>query len=124
MAQILSVAIGGAIGSIFRFLLAKKVQAMIQSAIPWGVLLVNFLGCFLIGLLSTLFLEKLQVSPVWRAGILIGFLGGFTTFSTFTNDAINLIDVGSMLPAVLYIFLSLSLCLIATWIGLYLARSL
>lgn len=122
MGQAIAVAIGGAIGSVLRFQIGKKVQALASSNFPYGVFLVNITGCFLIGILTMLLLDRFNVSPIWRAAILIGFLGGYTTFSSFTNDAINLLRTGQYLIGFLYIFSSLILSLLATWIGLMLGR--
>jgi CrcB protein len=123
MSTLLAIAIGGAIGSVLRYVISTEVQRFIRIEFPYGVLLVNVLGCFLVGLLATLFIERIEVLPLWRAAILIGFLGGFTTFSTFTNDTINMLQVGEVISALLYIMLSVILCLTGTWVGVLLARS-
>jgi CrcB protein len=124
MGQLIAIAVGGALGSVLRFVLSKKIQLLSNSDYPYGILSVNFIGCFLIGLLATLFLERIEVLPIWRAAILVGFLGGFTTFSTFTNDALNMLQVGEVIAFLTYIIASLLLCLLGTWVGVLIARSI
>lgn len=124
MYQIGAVALGGAIGSIFRFILAKKIQNIIATTFPLGVLLVNITGCFLIGFLTILFIERFSLDPIWRASILVGFLGGFTTFSTFSIDTLSMIESSDYFHASLYILLSLFCCLFATWVGILLGRNI
>ncbi len=119
--QTLAVAGGGALGSILRFWLATALYAWLGRAFPLGTLVVNVLGCFLIGLLTHGLLER-GVSPEWRAGLLIGVLGGFTTFSTFSWETVSLLLAGETLKAIVNIVLSVLLCLLATASGLWLAR--
>ncbi len=118
-----AVAVGGAIGSMARFLISQKVNQMTGIAFPYGTLIVNVLGCLLIGFLSTVLIERFLVSVVWRAGILIGVLGGFTTFSSFSLDTFKLYEQGSFVAASLNVFLSVILCLSATLLGTYLGRN-
>lgn len=117
----LPIAIGGAIGSVLRFWLSKYIQDLSISGFPFGILLVNVLGSFLIGLLATLFVDRFYLNQIWRALILIGFLGGFTTFSSFSIDAINLLRQGFQFQGIMYIFSSIIFCLSATWLGIFLA---
>jgi len=117
----LAIAIGGAIGSVLRFWLSKFIQDSITSGFPFGILVVNVLGSFLIGFLATLLVDRFYLNHIWRAFILIGFLGGFTTFSSFSIDAINLLRQGFQLQSLLYIISSLIFCLSATWLGILLA---
>ncbi len=124
MNQIIIIGIGGAFGSILRFITSKSVQTWIGSGFPFGILTVNFLGSFAIGLLATLFIDRSSLDPIWRAGILIGFLGGFTTFSSFSLDTINLLRNGAVMQAMLYIFSSVLLCLLAAWLGILLGRNI
>ncbi len=122
--QILAIAFGGAIGSVFRFVTAYKLNQLLGVRFPYGILLVNIMGCLSIGFLSVLLIERLALPPVWRAGVLIGFLGGFTTFSSFTLDTFTLYEQGDHLMAILNIFASMILCLLATILGVYLGRNL
>lgn len=124
MNYVLVIALGGALGSVLRFLISKIIQNYYPYNFPLGIFTVNFIGCFLIGLLATLFLDRFNVSQAWRAFILIGFLGGFTTFSSFTIDAVNLLRKGVELQGVMYVFISVVFCLLATWMGIILANKL
>lgn len=122
--QIFVIAIAGAVGCIARFLLSQNVQTILGQGFPYGILIVNVSGCLLIGFLSVLLLERLNVGPLWRAGLLIGFLGGFTTFSSFSIDTIKMLENGNYVKAILYIILSVVLSLFATGCGIWLARKL
>jgi len=122
MQLLFAVAVGGAFGSIARFLLSKRIQEFSSIGFPFGILLVNVLGSFLIGFLATLLIERFSLNDMWRALILIGFLGGFTTFSSFSIDAVNLLRQGFQLQGFIYIFSSVIFCLLATWLGIFLAK--
>lgn len=118
-----SVAIGGAIGSVLRYLVQVQSANWFDSEFPYGTLVVNVIGSLLIGFLSFLLLERLHVSEETRAAVLVGLLGGFTTFSTFSLDTLNLIQQGNIINAMTNVVLSVLLCLLACFIGMILARS-
>ncbi|MDX9765799.1 MAG: fluoride efflux transporter CrcB [Ectothiorhodospiraceae bacterium] len=122
--QWLAIAAGGAVGSALRFWMSSGVYALTGRGFPWGTLAVNVLGSLLIGFLSVLLIERLNLDPVWRAAVLIGLLGGFTTFSTFSLETLNLIEQGALLRAAVNAVSSVLLCLVAAWVGLILARQL
>lgn len=124
MKVVLAVAAGGAVGSVLRFWMSTGVHALVGRSFPYGTLAVNVLGCLLMGFLFVLFLERLSNDAVLRAGILIGVLGGFTTFSSFSIETFNLIEQGEHLKAAMNMVASLVLCVAATWIGVILARQL
>ena len=84
MNHIIAIAIAGAIGCVARFLLSQAHYNVFGQGFPYGTLAVNLIGALFIGILATLFLERLNLPPIWRSTVLIGFLGGFTTFSSFT----------------------------------------
>ncbi len=124
MGQVLAIGIGGAIGSLLRFWMSTWVHTFAGRGFPYGTLAVNVLGCLVMGALFVLFTERLSDNTVLRAGVLIGVLGGFTTFSSFSIETFNLIAGGDWLKALLNVFASLVLCLSATWIGVILGRQL
>jgi CrcB protein len=117
------IAIGGAAGSVLRYLLGGAVQRFSARGFPVGTLTVNVLGCLLIGVLIQKFTHQ-QTSPGMRAALIVGFCGGFTTFSTFSSETIGLIQGGEIQTAIVYSVLSVLLCLSATWLGLLVARAL
>jgi len=121
MMNLAAIAIGGAVGAVLRFWVSSGIYAILGKNFPYGTLAVNVLGSFVMGFLYIFFLERI-VSSELRAVILIGFLGAFTTFSTFSIETMNLLSSGEHAKAFLNIFLSVSLCLLATWLGMLLAR--
>lgn len=122
--QLIAIAFGGALGALLRYWTSTGVHGLFGRDFPYGTLTVNVIGSLLIGFLSVVMLERLTIGPEWRAGLLIGLLGAFTTFSTFSMETINLIEQGAMLKAMLNVVLSVLLCLGAVWIGLVIARQL
>ncbi|HLA74616.1 MAG TPA: fluoride efflux transporter CrcB [Gammaproteobacteria bacterium] len=124
MTQALAVAVGGALGSLLRFWMSTGIYALLGRGFPYGTLAVNVLGCLLMGFLFVLFLDRFSTNGVLRAGMLIGVLGGFTTFSAFSMETVNLIEEGAQLKAVLNIFLNVLACLGATWLGVLVGRQL
>lgn len=122
--HILAIGLGGALGSISRYLAVLWSQQHFPPGFPYGVLLINSLGSFFIGFLVILFNEKLLIAPLWRDAILVGVLGGFTTFSTFSLDTVRFFMQGEALFAYANIFASLALCLTGTHLGILLAKQL
>lgn len=124
MNQVLAIAAGGAVGAVLRFWMSTGVYAIAGRDFPYGTLAVNVLGSLLMGLLTVLLIERLSLGPEWRAAILIGVLGGFTTFSTFSIETLNLIESGELLRAVANMLLSVILCVGAAWIGVMAGRQI
>ena len=91
---------------------------------PWGTLLVNVLGSCAIGVLYVLISERMVLTEQWRALLVVGYLGAFTTFSTFSLDALLLLQEGRVLPALAYVGTSVLLCLAGAWLGMMLMRAL
>lgn len=117
MNHVLLVGIGGFIGSAMRYLLGGYVQQSSKSIFPYGTLAVNVIGCFVIGFLSQLAENRGAFSSEARAFVFIGILGGFTTFSSFGNETLNLASDGEMLNAFANIGLNVVLGLFAVWLG-------
>ncbi len=116
------VALGGAAGSMLRMFLASWVQSSTAAVFPYGILLVNLLGCFLIGLLGEVLVPLKSVAlDLWRVTILVGLLGGFTTFSTFSNDNVRLLQAGHYAAALLNMVVSMTggvlLAALGWWLG-------
>ncbi|MGH8504033.1 MAG: fluoride efflux transporter CrcB [Gammaproteobacteria bacterium] len=124
MLQTLAIAAGGALGAALRYWTSVGVHSVLGREFPYGTLTVNVAGSLLIGLLAVLLLDRFNVEPVWRAGLLVGVLGAFTTFSTFSFETLNLLEQGDIAKGVLNSVLNFSLCLFATWLGLLIGRQL
>ena len=124
MTQLIYIAIGGAIGAVLRFTLSNSVYALLGRGFPWGTLVVNVFGSLLMGLLYVFFVERMSVSVEIRSLILIGLLGAFTTFSTFSIETLNLIESGDLIPAGINMFVSVFCCVAACWLGLMLGRQI
>lgn len=119
-----AVALGGAVGCCARYGVTQWVQLYYSRSFPLATLIINVLGCFVMGFLFFATLERVSISPTLRMALLTGVLGGFTTFSTFAMEALLLLEDGEAGYAVLYLLLSLTLGLGAAFLGVYLARSL
>lgn len=121
--QVLAIAVGGAFGALFRFWMSNGIYGLLGRNFPYGTLAVNVLGSLLMGFLYVMLVDKLALGPHWRAALLIGLLGAFTTFSTFSMETLNLVEAGEAFKALLNVLLSVSLCLVATWLGVLAGRS-
>jgi CrcB protein len=113
------VAIGGAVGSVGRFWLSGLVANLFGSTFPWGPIIVNVTGCFVIGFFNTLTGTEGRwlVSPAARTFFMIGICGGYTTFSSFSLQTLNLVNDGEWLYAGANILFSVALCLAGVWLG-------
>ena len=120
---LLAIAAGGALGSLARHFLSSGIYNVTGTAFPWGILIVNVLGGFLMGLIVELGALKLNYNPELRAFLTTGILGGFTTFSAFSLDAALLIERGDWGGALLYMLGSVVLSVLALFGGLFLVRA-
>ncbi|MDP6981158.1 MAG: fluoride efflux transporter CrcB [Myxococcota bacterium] len=114
--------LGGALGATLRYALTVFVDQRIAALFPWGTLAVNALGCFLIGVVLTIFDQRELFSPVLRLFVVTGVLGAFTTFSTFSLESWRLVEAGRAGLAFANIAASLLLCLAATFVGIAVAQ--
>jgi fluoride exporter len=118
LVNILLVGIGGFCGSIFRYVLGTTIQQSSRSAdFPYGTLAVNLIGCFVIGFLSQLAESRGVFTPQTRTLVFVGVLGGFTTFSSFGNETINLLRDGEFLSALGNVGANVVLGLVLVWLG-------
>jgi CrcB protein len=125
MKELIMIGLGGGIGAIFRFLLSRGTHTLLGLAFPYGTLLVNILGSFLMGFLAILLLDRIgDWSQLLRAFLLIGLLGGFTTFSTFSYEVVDLWENGEGIKLAFYILFTLILCFGGTFLGLILGRKI
>jgi fluoride exporter len=120
----LAIAIGGVLGCWARFAQSNLVQAVYGRDFPFATMSINVIGSFLMGFLFIETLERLTISPILRTGLLTGFLGGYTTFSTFEMETLLLAEGGELLKAALYVALSVGLGFLAAFGGAYIARNL
>jgi len=123
MKIILAIGIGSCLGGISRYLLSQFIQNKFLSAFPFGTLAINIIGCFLIGIIFGLS-EKGNVTMLWRLFLVTGFLGGFTTFSSFSNETVGLLRDGQIWHAFTYIITSVFIGLLATFTGISLIKFL
>ena len=121
---IVAIAIGGAVGAVARHLVGAQMLRLLGSGFPWGTLTVNVVGSFAMGALVELMALRWSVGPELRAFMTVGVLGAFTTFSTFSLDVAVLGERGEVLPAALYVLLSVGLSISALFFGLWLFRQL
>ena len=118
MPSVMIVALGGALGSVFRYLLGAWTQALSKSIdFPYGTLAVNLLGCFLIGFLAQLAEARGAFTSETRLFVFIGILGGFTTFSSFGNETVNLLREGGTLNALANVGANVIVGLLLVWLG-------
>jgi CrcB protein len=118
----LAVGLGGATGAILRWQVGMFISHVSAPAFV-GTLVVNLVGSFLVGLLLIWFQGKFPISDVLRTGILVGLLGGFTTYSAFSMDALNMVLAGFYGRAGAYVVVMVAVCLVGTWSGIMLGRS-
>ncbi len=120
--SILAIAIGGAFGSVSRFLVAREMERLLGNFLPYGTLVVNVLGSLALGWLATVFLARPEINIALRLGIAVGFLGAFTTFSAFSFESVQLMLNGAVWRAALNVAANTVVCLGMCYLGIQLAR--
>lgn len=122
--KILYLGVFGGMGCIARYLVSGWIYALAGKTLPYGTLAVNVTGSLLLGLVMEGSLRSTLLSPDLRFGLTVGFLGGFTTFSTFSYETVRLLEEGSVVAAGANILLNISVCIVAALVGIYLARQM
>ena len=107
-----------------RYWMSNGIYAILGRGFPYGTLTVNVVGSLLMGFCYVFMIERMDVSAEWRAALMIGLLGAFTTFSTFSIETLNLLESGEQLKAALNILLSVTLCIIGCWVGMIVGRNI
>ena len=120
--SILAIAIGGAFGSVSRFLVAREMERLLGNFLPYGTLVVNVLGSLALGWLATVFLDRPEINIALRLGIAVGFLGAFTTFSAFSFESVQLMLNGAVWRAALNVAANTIVCLGMCYLGMQLAH--
>jgi len=122
MGKYLVVGIGGFLGAVARFWLGGYVSTKLGTRFPYGTFIINCSGSFLIGFIITILAEKTHWSPNWRYLIPIGFIGAYTTFSTFEYETFRVIQDGELFIAFLNVALSVVVGFVAVWLGVIAGR--
>ncbi len=123
--EIIAIALGGALGSVLRFILSSWIQGRTKAVFfPWGIFIVNMIGCGLIGILFGVWSGRMYSGYILRSALFIGLLGGFTTFSSFTLDSMKIFQTGANGTALLYILSSVIIGILATVLGYHLVKIL
>jgi len=121
---ILYIALGGGLGSVLRYLTAVVMNKYVQSSFPYTTFVTNVVGCLLVGLFFGYLEKHNALSQDLKFFLITGFCGGYTTFSTFSHENMQLMQTNQMVTVFLYISLSVFVGLMATWFGLTLAKAL
>jgi len=118
----IAIILAGGSGALLRYLLGRTTVNLGWAALPFGTLVANLIGCFLIGYLSWVLIHKWQVSREAQVVVLTGFLGGFTTFSAFSLETVTMIQQGASFKAFVYIGMSVTLSILLCFAGMFLAK--
>ena len=122
MEGLVSIALGGALGAVCRYEAGNMAVRHLGGSLPYGTFIINLIGCFCMGLLMTLIVDRGLLPPAWRLFLCVGFLGGFTTFSSFGYETFTLLAEGNLLMAVFYAAGSTLLGLLAAAVGVLAAN--
>ncbi len=122
--ELIGIAAGGALGALCRYLLGNIITRMMGSNLPWGTFIINIAGCFFMGALMTLIVERQLLPAAWRLFLCVGLLGGFTTFSSFGYEGLTLLLQGNLAAALGYVGGSIFLGLAAVGVGVLVARAI
>jgi len=121
-AQIVVIMLGGSLGAVMRFIVSTTINEKIAGNFPYGTLTVNVIGSFIMGFLAMWLVDNFGLNPLARLGVFVGFLGAFTTFSTFSMETLNLIEEGLISRALLNMLVNVFLSVFAVWLGVLLGE--
>ena len=121
--QIFAIMFGGSLGALMRYVISSMVNNRIGGEFPFGTLTVNIIGSFLMGFLAMWLVEHWSLNPLLRLAVFVGFLGAFTTFSTFSMETLNLFESGQSLRALLNMFINVTFTILAVWLGVFLGKA-
>lgn len=124
MSIYIAIALGGSLGAISRHWVSTLTYSWLGNNFPYGTLMVNVTGSLVMGFLTVVLVQRFDVSNELRMGLIVGFLGSFTTFSTFSMDTIHWIETGAVIKTLAYILVSVIACLLGAWAGLISAKQL
>jgi CrcB protein len=119
-----AIALGGSLGAVSRYWVSTSTYSWLGSNFPYGTLMVNLTGSLVVGFLTVVLVHRFDVSDQVRLGLIVGFLGSFTTFSAFSMDTIHWIENGAVLKAFAYVLISVIACVLGAWAGLISAKQL
>jgi len=123
MRTIIAVALAGALGALSRYGLEGLISVRFPGAFPLGTFVVNITGSFMLGLLLIVLTERTTVEPAVRTALTVGFIGAYTTFSTFSFETVRLLEDGAYATAALNVVATLAVGLVAVWFGMALGRA-
>ena len=121
--QVIAIAAGGALGALLRYWTSTAIHHRFGQSFPYGTLFVNVSGSLIMGLLFVLLTERMELGVQWRAFFLVGLLGAFTTFSTFSMDTLLLLERGEWINAMLNVLFNVFFCIGAAWVGVAIGRA-
>ena len=120
--SLLAIAIGGGLGSVARFVVSREMGNWLGSYLPYGTLTVNVVGSLALGLFVAVFLDRPEISSALRLGLTVGFLGAFTTFSTFSYESVQLLLNGAVWRALFNVALNAAACIGMCYVGMQMSR--
>ena len=124
MGTLIAVAAGGAVGSLARYGLTIYCELLFGRDFPYGIFIANIVGSLAIGICFVLLLERDYLPDIWQPLVMVGFLGAFTTFSTFSLQALSLMQEGRLIASLVYVLGSVLLSLGAAWLGIVMTRQI
>ncbi len=122
--ELIAIAIGGAFGAVARFSLGNIINDALGTEFPYSILIVNVVGSFLMGVCFEFLVEDTIFPAVWRSVLMVGFLGAFTTFSSFSVQVLGLLETGRIVAAMTYVLASVCLSIVGVIFGIFICRQL